>query len=362
MTLDELLEIKIEKPDRRIYDAAKDRWNRIAKPLDSLGAFEDLLCRIAAVQQTLLPSIKKKALIVMCADNGIVAEGVSQSGQEVTAMVAALMGEHKSSVGMLAKDYPMEYMVYDVGMVCEQTPAGVIDQKVCHGTKDFLKEPAMSQEQCLQAIQTGMDAVKKCRDMGIELLATGEMGIGNTTTSTALLCALCGISAQECTGRGAGLSNAGLKRKIDVISEGLRLHIGNGHPDGIRKPQEVFRALCCLGGADIAALTGVFIGGGLYRIPVVIDGLISAVAALAAERLLSGCADYMIASHRGREKGMDTVRAELSLQPVIHADMALGEGTGAVMLFPLLDMVFSLYGAGTAFRDTPIGQYERHDA
>ncbi len=362
MTLDELLEIKIEKPDRSIYDAAKEHWNQIAKPLDSLGLFEDILCRIAAVQHTVMPDIRKKALIIMCADNGIVSEGVSQSGREVTAMVVALMGERKSSVGILAKDFPLEIMVYDVGMACDQTPAGVIDQKVCHGTKDFLKEPAMSQEQCLQAIQTGMDAVKKCRDMGIELLATGEMGIGNTTTSTALLCALCGMSAEECAGRGAGLSNAGLKRKIDVISEGLRLHIGNGHPDGIRKPQEVFRALCCLGGADIAALTGVFIGGAIYKIPVIIDGLISAVAALVAESLLEGCAAYMIASHRGREKGMDIVLSRLSLQPVIYADMALGEGSGAVMLFPLLDMVFSLYGAGTAFQDTPIGQYERHDA
>ena len=361
MTLDELITTKIEQPDRSIYDAAKEHWNQIAKPLDSLGLFEDILCRIAAVQQTVMPDIRKKALIIMCADNGIVSEGVSQSGQEVTAMVAALMGEHKSSVGMLAKDYPMEYMVYDVGMVCEQTPAGVIDQKVCHGTKDFLKEPAMSQEQCLQAIQTGMDAVKKCRDMGIELLATGEMGIGNTTTSTALLCALCGISPKEIAGRGAGLSSAGLKRKIDVISEGLRLHGKESAGSGITEKREVFQTLCCLGGADIAALAGVFIGGAIYKIPVVIDGLISAVAALVAESLLEGCAAYMIASHRGREKGMDIVLSRLSLQPVIHADMALGEGSGAVMLFPLLDMVFSLYGAGTAFQDTPISQYERQE-
>ncbi|MBR4759953.1 MAG: nicotinate-nucleotide--dimethylbenzimidazole phosphoribosyltransferase, partial [Lachnospiraceae bacterium] len=160
MTLDELLNIQIEQPDQSICDAAKDRWNRIAKPLDSLGTFEDLLCRIAAVQQTSQPDIKKKALIIMCSDNGIVAEGVSQSGQEVTGQVASLMGERKSSVGTLTKDYPMEFFVYDVGMACDKTPAGVIDRKVCCGTKDFLKEPAMSQEQCLAAIETGIQAVK----------------------------------------------------------------------------------------------------------------------------------------------------------------------------------------------------------
>ena len=125
MTLDELLAIQIEQPDQQVRNAAKERWNRIAKPLDSLGTFEDLLCRIAAVQQTLQPDIHKKALIIMCADNGIVAEGVSQSGREVTAMVASLMGRQKSSVGILTKDDPMEYFVYDVGMACKDTPAGV---------------------------------------------------------------------------------------------------------------------------------------------------------------------------------------------------------------------------------------------
>ncbi len=359
MKMEDLLSLKIEKPSERIYALSKEAWNRVAKPIDSLGLFEDLICRIAAVQGSVEVRIRQKALLIMCADNGVVREGVSQSGQEITEKVAALMGERKSSVGRLTAHYPMEIFTYDVGMVCDRTPKGVIDKKVCKGTEDFLKGPAMTKEQCLEAIQVGMEAVEMCKGKGIDLIATGEMGIGNTTTSTAVVCALCGVSPSECTGRGAGLTDAGLEKKIRVIEEGLSLHLGKKKGTKRSEAGEVFEALRSLGGADIAALCGVFIGGAKYRIPIVIDGLISAVAALVAERLVPGCRDYMIASHRGKEQAMALLLEELLLQPVILADMALGEGTGAVMLFPLLDMAHSLYAEGTSFQSASIEQYER---
>ncbi len=357
--MDDVLSLQIEKPSERIRAQAKDIWNHVAKPIDSLGLFEELICRIAAVQNRTDIQIDQKALIIMCADNGVVFEGVSQCGQEVTEQVAALMGKRKSSVGKLSAHYPVEIFTYDVGMNCSRVPEGVIDRKVCRGTQDFVKGPAMTDEQCLEAIRVGIEAVEACAEKGMGLIATGEMGIGNTTTSTALACAILGMLPRECTGRGAGLTDEGLGKKIRVIEEGLSLHLGEQMGKGLTAAGDVFEALRRLGGADIAGLCGVFIGGAMYRIPIVIDGLISAVAALAADRLVPGCRDYMIASHRGKEKAMARLLEELSLSAVIRADMALGEGTGAVMLFPLLDMARCLYADGTSFQSASIKQYER---
>ena len=339
-----------------IYELAKKRWDSIAKPVDGLGELEGIICRIASIQGRIIPEISKKALIIMCADNDVVSEGVSQTGKSVTREVATLMGKRLSSVGVMSAGYPLDIFTYDVGIEGD-TPEGVINKKICRGTADFLKEPAMSAVQCREAIDTGIDAVRRCCEKGYGLIATGEMGIGNTTTATALLCALTGAEPRDITGRGAGLTNEGLERKIQVIEEGLDLYANRQAGSAI----DAFEMLRCLGGLDIAALAGVFIGGSVCSVPIVIDGLISAAAALAAEKMRPGCRDNMIASHNGREKGMKTALKKLSLRPVIHADMALGEGTGAVMLFPLIDMAFSLYSGGTAFEGTPIEKYERHE-
>ncbi len=356
MTIDELISLPIKKPDRDTLMLSKKKWDALAKPIDGLGDFEDIVCRIAAIQERVCPDIAKKALIIMCADNGVVNEGVSQTGKKATYEVAQLMGDGKSSVGVMTGKYPLDVFVYDIGIDSEDTPEGVTAKKIRRGTADFIREPAMSVEDCLDAICAGMDAVKECWDNGYGIIATGEMGIGNTTTSTAFLCAVTGALPEAVTGRGAGLGNEGLRRKIDVIKQGIALHIGQKKPSS---PGEVFEALRCLGGLDIAALAGVFIGGAIYKIPIVSDGLICAAAALAAEKILPGCREYMIASHSGKEKGTAVILKELSLKPVINADMALGEGTGAVLLFPMLDMVMELYNSGTVFKDTSIKQYER---
>ena len=340
-----------------IYEIAKKRWDSIAKPVDGLGDLEGIICRIASIQGKVIPDISKKALVIMCADNGVVSEGVSQTGKGVTREVAALMGKRRSSVGVMSAGYPLDIFTYDVGIDSDDTPEGVIDRKICRGTADFLKEPAMSSGQCRDAMDTGVEIVRQCSEKGYGLIATGEMGIGNTTTATALLCAFTGADPRRVTGRGAGLSREGLEKKILVIEEGLRMHAVRA----VTSAEDAFDVLRCLGGLDIAALTGVFIGGAEYNVPVVIDGLISAVAALAAEKMHPGCRDFMIASHYGREKGMKNALGMLSLRPVIHADMALGEGTGAVMLFPLIDMAFALYSGGTSFDGVPIEKYERFE-
>ena len=360
MTKEELFSISITEPDPEILKQSKAKWDGIAKPIDGLGSFEEIICRIAAVQGNVIPAVDRKAHIIMCADNGIFEEGVSQTSQKVTRDVAELMGQRKSSVGMMAEGYPIDMFVYDIGINSETTPEGVINAKVRKGTENFLKKPAMEETECLAAIETGIDAVKACKEKDYQIISTGEMGIANTTTSTALLCALKGLSPKDFTGKGAGLTDSGLKNKIQVIEKGIRLYREDNDQE-ITSKESVFEIVRSLGGLDIAGLTGAFIGGAIYRIPIVIDGVISAVAALVAERLVPGCKDFMLASHMGSEQGMKVVLEELSLKPVIHADLALGEGTGAILLFPMLDMAMSLYRSGTSFGDTDIDQYERFD-
>ena len=354
MTKSELHNIKIEMPDPKLKAEAKKKWDALAKPIDGLGSFEDTVCRIAGIVGNVDFDLTEKGLIIMCADNGIVAEGVSQTGKEVTYEVAALMGQKKSSVGIMLKDYPAHILTVDIGIDSADTPEGVLDRKVAKGTKNFLHEPAMTGDEALKAIETGMACVKDLKDKSISIIATGEMGIGNTTTSSALLSALTRLEPAKCTGRGAGLSDEGLSRKIEVIEKALAFHF----PEGCK---DAFDALCRVGGLDIVGLTGVFIGGAVYKVPIVIDGFISMVAALIANRLVPGCSEYMIASHMGKEIGMKILSEELGLDPVIYGRLALGEGTGAVMLFPLLDMVMSMYKSGTNFADTPIEEYERYD-
>ncbi len=359
MTKDELFSIKVTKPDEGMYQKAKDKWDSIAKPIDGLGSFEDMICRMAAVQGDINPQTERKSMIIMCADNGVCEERISQTSQKVTFDVAELMGEKKSSVGIMCGNYPIDFYVYDVGINSKTAPKGAIDEKVRRGTANFLKKPAMDEKECLKAIETGIRAVEKCRDQGAGVIATGEMGIGNTTTSTALLCALKGLRPEDFTGKGAGLTDSGLARKIEVIRQGIKLYRGENAGREVTSENEVLEMLRSLGGLDIAGLTGVFIGGAIYQVPIVIDGLISAVAALTAKMLVPGCQWYMFASHKGKEKGMEIILKELRLKPIIHADLALGEGTGAVMLFPLLDMAMALYRGGTFFGDTQIDQYER---
>ncbi len=358
MEYKELRSIVTEKPDSEIYRASKAEWDGIAKPIDGLGDLEEMVSRIAAIQGRLLPDISRRAVVVMCADNGVVSEGVSQCGQNVTADVAGMLGKGTSSVCIMADSVQADVIPVDIGMANEANIFGIRHKKVCNGTGNIAAEPAMSEKQCLDAVRAGLEIMDVCARKGYSIVATGEMGIGNTTTSTALLCALTGEDPEEITGRGAGLTDEGLAHKREVIRQALKHHdLDTGA--GITDPAAVFEALQKVGGLDIAGLMGVFIGGAIHHIPVVIDGFISAVAALAAERLVPGTGAYMIASHTGREKGTSSALKALGLKAVIDADMALGEGTGAVLLFPILDTVLSLYKNGTRFEDTRIEAYER---
>lgn len=353
LTREELEHLKIEPPDAALYREIKKRWDAVAKPLDSLGAFEGLLSRIGAINEDVTLDIGKKAVIAMCGDNGIVEEHISQSGQDVTAKVAAAMGRKTSSVCRMAAVAGADVIPVDVGISKEQEIPGVLPRKVAYGTRNFLKEPAMTEEETLRAIEIGMELAADCKANGYRLLATGEMGIGNTTTSSAMAAALLSCPVEDITGKGAGLSDAGLHHKIQVIKQGLEQH-------GL-KSHETFRILSTVGGLDIAGLVGVFLGGAVSHVPIVIDGVISAVAALTAERLAPGVKDYVIPSHKSREPAAARILEELGVRPVIDGDLALGEGTGAVMMFGLLDTACALYGERTTFADIEMEPYQRFE-
>lgn len=358
MTKNSFFHLPISCPDFEFYEKAKKNWDAVAKPIDGLGDFEDLICRIAAMQETTHPILNQKTLVVFCSDNGVVEEGVSQCGPEVTAQVACNLGQGTSSACCLAKSVGADVLPVDVGICGDVTFPGVKNRRIKSGTENFLKAPAMTERELLRALEIGIETVFELADKGVNLIATGEMGIGNTTTATACLCATLGIDSETVTGRGAGLDDDGLRRKKEVISEGIRKY-SSRFVAASTESERCFEILRCLGGFDIAALCGTYIGCAVYKIPVVIDGVISATAALMAERIVPGAKNYMIASHSGREKGNERILRELGLKHVIEGNMALGEGTGALMVLPLLDAALYFYNNGLRFADSEIDSYER---
>lgn len=343
--------LKIQPPSPAIYSQILKNWDSIAKPLDGMGYFETLTAQIGAIQGTEQIDISKRAVIIMCADNGIVEEGISQTGQEVTFTVMKNMAVQQSSVGKMAKAVGVDTIPVDIGVNCEEQVPGVLQRKIRMGTRNFKMEPAMTEEETAQAIFTGIEIVSACREMGYKILATGEMGIGNTTTSSAMTAAFLDCDAAEVTGRGAGLSDEKLIHKQQIVKEAIDKY-------DLRKG-DAFQILRTVGGLDLAGLAGVCIGGALYHVPVVLDGVISLAAALAAEQMVPGVKAYLIPSHKGKEPAAEKLLNRLGLIPVIHGAMALGEGTGAVMMFSLLDMALCIYGDGATFSDMKIEQYER---
>mgnify|MGYP001336599381 FL=1 len=334
--------------DEAAVTASLERWSVVANPLKSLGALEDLVAQIAGVIGEARFDIGKRALVVMCADNGVIAQGVTQTDESITALVAADLAKGCSSANLMARVARVDVIPVDVGVKNPPDAPGLISRRVAAGTRDFTSGPAMTRGQALQAVGVGIETARKCREKGYRLIATGEMGIGNTTTSAAVAAALLGCEPREITGRGAGLSDEGLKRKVAAIEKGIAVN----RPDA----DDALDVLGKLGGFDIAAMAGLFIGGALERLPVVIDGVISAVAALVACRLCPGCAFAMIPSHMSAEPAARRVFGELGLEPVIRAGMRLGEGTGALCLFPLLDMAMALYD-GLVFSDIGMEAY-----
>ncbi len=338
---------RIRALDDAAMEQARDRWNAVAKPIGSLGVLEDVVVRIAGMQRSADVDIRRRIVVPMCADNGVVAEGVTQTGQEVTGIVAGNMGRGLSSVCKMGAVAHAQVLPVDIGMI--GAVEGVRDRAIRRGTANMAQGRAMTLDEARAAVQVGIDTVCELAQAGYRLFVTGEMGIGNTTTSSAVASVLLGMDPEVVTGKGAGLSDEGLARKVDAI----RRAIGVNAPD----PADALDVLSCVGGLDIAGMAGVYIGGALAGAPVLVDGFISAVSALVAARLCPACAPYMIATHASAEPAAAAVLDALDLKPFIFAGMRLGEGTGAVCALPMLDMALTVYG-GVSFDAMGIDAYE----
>ena len=348
---EELEKLRIGVPNEGMKEQVLKNWDKVAKPLDGMGRFEGITAKIGAILNSDTIDISKKAVVIMCGDNGIVEEGISQSRQEVTLAVAGMMGQGLSSVCRMAKTTGADTIPVDIGLNFTGELPGVISKNVRCGTRNFHKEPAMTEQEVIKAIAVGIEMVAYCKEAGYKILATGEAGIGNTTTSSAVATALLQCHASEVTGRGAGLSDAGLVHKRQIIEEAIQKYdLYHAEP---------FVVLQTVGGLDIAGLVGICIGGAMYGIPIVLDGVISLSAALLAERMFPGTKEFYIPSHIGKEPAIKKIAEELNLEPVIDGKLALGEGTGAVMMFPLLDMALSVYQNRTTFEDIKLEQYTR---
>ena len=348
MTLPELL--KTIKPlDEKAEELSHKHWDSIAKPLDSLGKLETAVRHIAALTGNINVDISKRCVLIFCADNGVVAQGVTQCDSSVTATVSENFTKGNTSVCAMARAAHADIVPVDIGIEREMNVPGLIDRKIRLGTADMTKGPAMTREEAENAILTGIDMVRRLKEQGYGIIATGEMGIGNTTTSSAVVSVLMNKPVEDVTGRGAGLDKAGLNRKVNAIEM--------NRPD----PSDPIDVLCKVGGLDIAGIAGAFLGGAIYRAPVVVDGFISGAAALIAARLCPAAKCAMFASHVSAEPAGRMLLDELGLSPMITADMCLGEGTGAVCLFPLLDMGLAVYREMSNFEEANIQTYTHFD-
>ncbi len=308
--------------------AARERQAQLAKPPGSLGALEDISIQVAGITGKLENRLEKRRIIVLCADNGVVEEGVASAPQSVTLAQTINLTRGMTGASALAAHFGDEMTVVDVGVNARFHCPAVLDRKLAMGTRNLFREPAMERETALAAIAVGMEQAQKAAADGVSLLGVGEMGIGNTTTSAAVLAALTGAAVPAVVGRGGGITDAALDKKRLVVQTALEKH----RPD----PKDPVDVLSKVGGLDLCAMCGVFLGAAVQRIPVVVDGYISVVAALCAARLCPTAVQYMLPSHSSFEVGFQLAAKELGLHPFLDMGMRLGEGSGCPLAFSVI--------------------------
>lgn len=328
----------IPEADRPAMEAARAHQARLAKPPGSLGSLEDLAVQMAGITGRVHPTLDKKQLLVFAADNGVVAEGVSSAPQSVTLQQTLNLTRAKTGAAVLAKHFGCGITVCDVGVNAEIRDPAVLNRKIAYGTHNIAQGPAMTRAEAVQAILTGAELA---RQTPADALGVGEMGIGNTTTSSAVLAVLLGAEVEAVTGRGGGITDESFSKKKAVIRRAIELN----QPDPA-DPVDVFAKV---GGFDLAAMCGAFLGGAAARRPVVIDGFISAVAALCAVRLCPRVRDYLVPSHASYEIGYQLAMDALDLHPFLQLGMRLGEGSGCPLAFQILDAACAIQNQMATF-------------
>ena len=315
---------RIQPTDPRLLVQAQARLDRLTKPVGSLGRLEELAARYVMITGELKPQLPRGAVFTFAADHGVTAEGVSAYPSAVTPQMVLNFLRGGAAVNVLARHAGIEVRVVDIGVNFDFDAApGLIHKKVMPGTNNLLVEPAMSPAQAEQALQVGIELAREAAQQGIGLIGTGEMGIGNTTASSAITAVMTGRPVFEVTGRGTGIDDTSHAHKIEVIQRALALHRLN--------QADAMQVLAKVGGLEIAGLAGLMLGAAAARIPVVLDGFIAGAAALIAVGLQPRCKDYLIASHRSVERGHQAILEHLGLKPLFDLDLRLGEGTGACL-------------------------------
>ena len=319
----------IRPVDRAVMAAAQREIDYCLKPPGSLGKLETMARQIAGITGQVHNAIRKKAIVVMMADNGVYTEGVAMYPQDITRIGAEFVTTGRMGVNFLARQAGADIIAVDIGIQVDVDLPRVINRKVRHGTANFLKEPAMTREEAIRAIEAGIEVTNDAIDRGYDLIGTGEIGIGNTTASSAVLFAFTGAPIDRVVGRGAGLTDEAFARKKAVVEEAVRRH----RPD----PDDPLDVLAKVGGLDIAGMVGTYLACAARRVPVVTDGLISNVAALAAMRCKPEAVQYMIPSHISFEPGAKLLKEITGLEPMLDMDMRLGEGTGCALVFTIIE-------------------------
>lgn len=336
----------ITELDKNAIEKSKKRVDFLAKPLGSLGRLEDIAIKLAGITGKVKNKINKKCIVIMSSDNGVVEEGVASAPQSVTLAQTINFSRGLTGVATLAKENNTDLMVVDIGVNTDKKIPGAIDRKIRKGTSNIAKGQAMSYDECIRAISIGVEMAKKAYDDGYSILGVGEMGIGNTTTSSSVLVSLTGCSIEEAVGKGAGITKEAFEKKKWVVSEAIR----------VNKPNEkdIIDVISKVGGFDIAGMVGVFLGAAYYKVPVVIDGFISAVAALAAVRLNPLVKEYLISSHCSKEIGYNIAMKEMMLEPMLNLDMRLGEGSGCPIAFSIVEFSCAMMNNMGTFAEAEI--------
>lgn len=344
---------KIDGPDITAMDAAMARQDSLAKPPGSLGGLEDISIKMAGITGSVFNEIKRSCVAVFCADNGVAEEGVSSAPQSVTMAQTVNFARRLTGVGVLAESFGSELLIVDMGVkhpipaeLYDKVPLWntrrIIDRRIRPGTDNLAKGSAMSREEAIRCIRTGIEMAETVKMAGYDIFGVGEMGIGNTTTSAAVLSAVTGKDSDETCGKGGGINDKSFLRKKEIIDEVTASWRAKG---GLLEMAEVgsdaavagmVDILTGMGGFDICAMTGAFIGAAANKVPVVIDGYISVVAALAAYVMAPKSVNYMFASHKSWEKGYELAVEELGLKPFLELGMRLGEGSGCPIAFEVI--------------------------
>lgn len=337
----------VARPDETAARQAAERQATLIKPPGALGKLEALVIRLAGLQGTAMPSAERIRIVLFAGDHGVVAEGVSAFPQSVTLAMLRCFAEGGSAISVLARVLDAELEVLNLGTVEDPgTMASVLNARLGPGTANFTQASAMSAHQVAQALLTGRHAVERAKLAGAQLLIVGEMGIGNTTSATALASVLLNEAPDRLAGPGAGLDSAGVRRKVEAIERAVALHAPH-----LTHPQEVLRRL---GGFEIAALAGAYIACAQFGLSVLVDGYICTAAALAAERLCPGCRDWFIFSHASAEPGHGRLLDALRAEPLLDLGLRLGEGSGGAVAIPLLRLACSLHAGMATFAEAGV--------